>query len=234
MKFFLYKIIQKIYILFINRNIKISFSSCVNPLFLLKLNKKKDIIIDKSILDKNVNISEGTKIFEGCICSGNVNIGRYTSISGPNTRILSKKNSIKIGNFCSIAQNVNIFDSLHNYKRATSYYIERHILNDNLENDDISKGDILIEDDVWIGTNVVILSGIKIGRGAIIGAGSIVTKNIEAYSIVGGNPAKFIRKRFSNEVIRDLEESKWWEWDKEKIKRNKDFFKKNLYSNLKD
>ncbi|MBN2965577.1 CatB-related O-acetyltransferase, partial [Sulfurospirillum sp. T05] len=91
-------------------------------------------------------------------------------------------------------------------------------------NDIFSKGDIIIEDDVWIGSNCVILSGVTIGRGSVIGAGSVVTKNIPKYSIVGGNPAKVIKNRFNHETICLIENLKWWDWGIDKIKSNKDLF----------
>lgn len=72
------------------------------------------------------------------------------------------------------------------------------------ESEAITKGPIIVEDDVWIGNNAIILSGITIGKGAIVAAGSVVTKNVEPYSIVGGNPAQLIKYRFSEEVIRQL------------------------------
>ena len=79
------------------------------------------------------------------------------------------------------------------------------------------KGDTVIGNDVWIGKNVTILPGVHIGDGAIIGANSVVTKDIPAYHIAGGNPCKIIRKRFEDELINYLEEIKWWDWDEKKI-----------------
>jgi virginiamycin A acetyltransferase len=80
-----------------------------------------------------------------------------------------------------------------------------------------SKGDTIIGNDVWIGHKATIMPGIKIGDGAIIATNAIVTKNVEPYSIVGGNPAVEIRKRFSEEQILELLEIKWWDWPAEKI-----------------
>lgn len=82
------------------------------------------------------------------------------------------------------------------------------------------KGDTVIGNDVWIGFEAVIMPGVKIGDGAIIGAKSVVTKNVEPYSIVAGNPAKEIKKRFSEDKIRSLQELKWWDWSTEKISEN--------------
>jgi virginiamycin A acetyltransferase len=83
-----------------------------------------------------------------------------------------------------------------------------------------SKGNIVVGNDVWIGYNATIMAGVTIGDGAIIGTNSVVTKDVEPYSIVGGNPAKLIKKRFSEDEIKDLLEIKWWDWEIEKITRN--------------
>lgn len=82
------------------------------------------------------------------------------------------------------------------------------------------KGDIVIGNDVWIGYNATILAGVTIGHGTIIAANATVTKDVEPYSIVGGNPAQLIRKRFPEETIAKLLELAWWDWDLEKITRN--------------
>lgn len=85
-----------------------------------------------------------------------------------------------------------------------------------------TKGDTEIGNDVWIGFDATIMPGVKIGDGAIIGSKSVVTKDVEPYSIVGGNPARLIRKRFSEQRIEELMEMKWWDWPVEKITANLD------------
>jgi len=80
-----------------------------------------------------------------------------------------------------------------------------------------SKGDTIIGNDVWIGNSVTIMPGIQVGDGAIIATNSVVTKDVSAYSVVGGNPAKVIRKRFDETTIESLLEIKWWDWDIDKI-----------------
>lgn len=82
------------------------------------------------------------------------------------------------------------------------------------------KGNITIGNDVWIGYNATIMAGVTIGDGAIIATNATVVKDVEPYSIVGGNPAKEIRKRFSEETIAKLLELQWWNWDIEKITAN--------------
>ncbi len=85
-----------------------------------------------------------------------------------------------------------------------------------------TKGNTVIGNDVWIGHDATIMPGVTIGDGAIIATKAVVTKDIEPYTIVGGNPAKLIKKRFSDETISKLLELKWWDWDIEKITRNVD------------
>jgi virginiamycin A acetyltransferase len=82
------------------------------------------------------------------------------------------------------------------------------------------KGDTVIGNDVWIGYNATIMPGVHIGDGAIIATNATVTKNVEPYTIVGGNPAQVIKKRFSEEHIAVLLELQWWNWDIEKITRH--------------
>lgn len=83
-----------------------------------------------------------------------------------------------------------------------------------------SKGDTVIGNDVWIGYEAVIMPGVTIGDGAIIGTRAVVTGNVPPYTIVGGVPAKPIRKRFDDATIEKLEAMRWWDWDEEKIKRS--------------
>ena len=78
----------------------------------------------------------------------------------------------------------------------------------------------MIGNDVWIGYEAVVMSGVKIGDGAIIGTRAVVTKDVPPYTIVGGVPARPIRKRFDDAVIERLEALRWWDWDEEKIRRS--------------
>ena len=95
------------------------------------------------------------------------------------------------------------------------------------------KGDIVIGNDVWIGYNSTIMAGVKIGDGAIVATNSTVTKAVQAYTIVGGNPAKEIRKRFTGEQIRQLLDIKRWNWEIDKITRNLHYLTDNNIEALK-
>jgi carbonic anhydrase/acetyltransferase-like protein (isoleucine patch superfamily) len=87
---------------------------------------------------------------------------------------------------------------------------------------------VKIGSDVWIGANCYIKDGVTIGDGAIIGTGAVVTKDIPPYSIAVGVPAEVIKKRFDEETIQELKELKWWNWDIDKIFRNKELFQSKL------
>lgn len=130
-------------------------------------------------------------------------------------------NKIIIGNFCSIAQEVLILlGGNHSLNWVTTFPFEKEPLffnnrpNNNYES---SKGDVIIGNDVWIGRRSIILSGITIGDGAVIAAGSVVTKDVPPFTIVGGNPAKIIKKRFEEDIIKALLEIAWWNFEDNKI-----------------
>ncbi len=95
------------------------------------------------------------------------------------------------------------------------------------------KGDTITGNDVWIGYGTTIMPGITIGDGAIIATKSVVTKDVEPYTIVGGNPAKSIRKRFSEEEINTLLDMQWWDWPIEKITENVQYLTSNQIEKLK-
>ncbi|WP_051227782.1 CatB-related O-acetyltransferase [Gillisia sp. JM1] len=211
------------YILHRFKGYKIDFKSEV-PLKLNVIENSKEypVSIINSIVNK-ITLGHGCKL-NNCICIGEIHLGRFVSIYGPGTVLSAILGKIEIGNYCSIGQNVSIQESYHNFQNVSSYLINKNIFHDQSLHDFITKGDIIIEDDVWIGSNSVILSGIKIGRGAIIGAGSVVTKSINSYEIWAGNPAKKIKMRFESDDIKRIEESQWWEWNISKLKKNKSFF----------
>ena len=134
---------------------------------------------------------------------------------------------LKIGKFCSIACGAKfIFTSANHALGSLSTYPFPIFFEEwGLDPKDISsawynKGDIEVGNDVWIGFEAVILSGVKIGDGAIIGARAVVTKDVEPYAIVGGVPAKPIRKRFDDETIEKLMKLRWWDMDEEAIRRS--------------
>lgn len=111
---------------------------------------------------------------------------------------------LKIGDFCSIAPEVVfILNADHHIGNVSTFPFKVKCFGEKFEA--ISKGDIIVEDDVWIGYGSIILSGVHIGQGAIIAAGAVVTKDVPPYAIVGGNPAKIIKYRFPEEIRNEME-----------------------------
>jgi len=132
------------------------------------------------------------------------------------------KSGTQIGNYCSFAGNILQFNANHPYKNFTTHPILYHQNFTKSGEEELQRNKLTIGHDVWIGEWVIILPNVKeIGNGAIIGAGSIVTKDIPAYSIVAGNPARIIGKRFSESVIKKLEQTQWWNWEKDTLIKNK-------------
>ena len=130
-----------------------------------------------------------------------------------------------IGKFCQIASGVTFImngaNHLQNSVSTFPFAIFGEDWKDAMEGKSYpSKGDTEIGNDVWIGFDATIMPGVKIGDGTIIGSKSVVTKDVKPYSIVGGNPAKLIRQRFSEERITELQEMKWWDWPVDKITAN--------------
>jgi len=112
----------------------------------------------------------------------------------------SSQERLEIGAYVSIASGTSfVIGGNHALDTITTFPLK--VLKWGEKSESISKGPVIVQDDVWIGTNSIILSGVTLGQGAVIAAGSVVTKSIPPYAIVGGNPAKIIRYRFSEEMI---------------------------------
>ena len=173
------------------------------------------------------------------ITNPNITVGDFTMYSDfVNDPTLFENNNVlyhypinhdklKIGKFCSIACGAKfLFNSAnHTLSSLSTYPFPLFFEEWGLEKKDVTnawdnKGDIVIGNDVWIGYEAVVLAGVTIGDGAIIGTRAVVTKNVPPYTIVGGVPAKPIKKRFSEETISALLEIQWWNWSKERIARN--------------
>lgn len=144
-----------------------------------------------------------------------------------------------IGKFCSIACGVKFLFNCanHTLKSLSTYTFPLFYEDWELEKSNVAsawdkKGDIVIGNDVWIGLEAVILAGVKIGDGAIIGTRAVVTKDVPPYSIVCGIPAKVIRKRYSPDIIEQLLSLRWWDWTKDRIKRNLPFIMAGNIENM--
>lgn len=180
-----------------------------------------------------------TVYLKSVISNPNISVGEFTMYNDfVNDPMQFERNNVLyqypinhdkliIGKFCSIACGAKfIFNSANHTLSSISTYpfpifFEEWGLNikgvaaawDN-------KGDIIIGNDVWIGYEAVIMAGVTVGDGAIIGTRAVVTKDVPPYTIVGGVPAKPIRKRFDNETLDELLKIRWWDWPEEKIAKN--------------
>lgn len=183
--------------------------------------------LNKAWRKLNPHNSTSVTIFDNNIKSlENIKVGNFT-YGDIKPFIFNHDYYLRIGSFCSIAPDVSfVLSGDHHINHLTTFPFYSKIIDD--RNEAISKGDIEIADDVWIGVGAIILSGVKIGQGAIVGAGAVVTKDVPAYAIVGGNPAKVIKYRFSEKVIKKLLTLDFSKFNAEFIKNNLD----NLYKEV--
>jgi len=150
-------------------------------------------------------------------------IGKYT-YGKPTILWGNPRAKLIVGKFCSLANTTKVYlGGNHRVDWITTYpfgHINKSIFPYDGKNHPSTNGSVIIGNDVWIADNVTIMSGVRIGDGAVIANNSHVVKDVEPYTLVGGNPAKFIKYRFKQEEIEQLLKIKWWDWDIEKIKEN--------------
>ncbi|WP_062742812.1 CatB-related O-acetyltransferase [Erwinia persicina] len=225
------KIILELYRLLGLAKIK---SKIKNLIFNIKM-RKKNIYLSLDASVKNCSFETNIAILGNAVVL-NSNIGRGTYIGSG-----SLLKGCKIGRFCSIAPDVKIVTGNH----PTSGFISTHPMFysatnetlpllglDTLKKDkfanysyaDSDKKFVVINNDVWIGQNVLIMNGVSIGNGAVIAAGSVVNRNVEPYSIVGGVPAKLIKKRFSEDIIDKINGFAWWDREIDDLKMDAELF----------
>lgn len=173
--------------------------------------KIKGVAVANSKIDRDAKI-EADSVFVGS------EINRF-SYCGYGCYIINTK----IGSFCSISDNVSIGGGQHPLEwvsTSPAFYHGRDSISKRMASLDYDMRDLCttIENDVWIGRGAYIKSGVVIGNGAVIGMGSVVTKSVEPYSIVAGNPAKVIGQRFDNKTIEKLINIQWWTWNERKLR----------------
>lgn len=193
---------------------------------------------DYYVLAAGLNVNRQDIIYKGC------RVGRYTY--GYEGLLEYYPMAESIGRYCSINETAKIMNN-HSLDCITTHpfldhpafvewdkFVERDCLikkygkhnnNSNYEDSAIRNNkSVIIGNDVWIGANVIILPGVKIEDGAVLAAGAIVTRDVGAYQIVGGNPARFIKYRFDQDTISKLMKIKWWNWEHDEIEKNIELF----------
>lgn len=179
-----------------------------------------------------------TVYLNSVVTGENIEVGDYTIYNdfANDPRDFEKNNvlyhypingdKLKIGRFCSIACGAKFMftSGNHSMQSLANYTFPIFFDEWGLDVKDIcdawdNKGDTVIGNDVWIGYEAVIMPGVKIGDGAVIGTRAVVTKNVPPYTIVGGVPAKPIRRRFDDATVEKLEALRWWDWDEDRLKR---------------
>lgn len=190
-----------------------------------------------------VNIPLNSEIAISSVFEGKNLIGKQTmfdgilgrgSYIGSNAQIVRAK----IGRYCSIANNVVIASGSHPMSYVSQHpmfysigkqngytYIDKQCFEERVYLDKENRFDVIIGNDVWIGNRAIILGNIEIGDGAVIGAGAIVTKNVPPYAVVVGVPARILKYRFNNEIIKELLNDKWWNKSEEWLVENAYMFK---------
>jgi virginiamycin A acetyltransferase len=182
------------------------------------------------------SILKRTIFLKHVITKKNIFVGDYTYYDDPKgPENFEKENvlyhydfspeKLVIGKFCAIATGAKFIMSSANHKMDGFSTFPFSIFGHGWDKEmDLSsypnKGDTVLGNDIWIGYESTVLPGITIGDGAIIGSKAVVTKDVPPYAVVGGNPAKIIKMRFSDDIIRELLQIKWWNWSIEKITRN--------------
>ena len=153
----------------------------------------------------------------GRVGNSDITIGRFTyGVENLSIRQWNEGASLKIGAFCSLASAITVFLGGNHRTDWITTFPFGHVFADELGGTQITghpgtRGDVIVGDDVWIGHGATIMSGVTIGTGAVVAANAVVVKDVAPYDIVGGNPAKVVKKRFSDDIVALLLQLRWWD-----------------------
>lgn len=192
----------------------------------------KDCNVSNTVLGNGATVGDCSRLAD-CVLGEKVAIQRYAQMFSVEMGRFSYTGrnfnawNCKIGAFCSISWNVSIGGANHDFNRVTTHaflYSPSFGLMGEEPGYDRFTDECIIGNDVWIAAGACVCRGVTVGDGAVIGAGAIVTKDVPPYTVVAGVPAKPLKKRFDDEVIALLQESRWWDLPAEVIKANFDLF----------
>lgn len=173
---------------------------------------------DRDFRRRGVEIAKGSHIGAGC------RIGDYTRINAP-----SHLSNCSIGAYCAIGGRLVVRDRTHETRFLNMQgKAQREVIGSDLQVSRLTRGETRIGNACWIGDSVIVLPGVTIGNGAVIGAGSVVTRDVPDYAIAAGNPARVLRRRFSEDKIALLQGLNWWDWPHDKLRRNRGFFELDI------
>ena len=157
-----------------------------------------------------------------------VTLGAGSYIAGAEMALSDDKEAhLLIGKYSSLAHNLHFYIGInHDYRRVSTYPFDSRYVDKWWDSSKkishiegrYNRKQVIIGNDVWIGADVTVMGGVRIGNGAVVAAGALVSKDVPPYAIVGGNPARVIKYRFSPEVIEELQQIKWWNWPQDRIK----------------
>jgi virginiamycin A acetyltransferase len=180
---------------------------------------------------RKINSHNSTVIGKKMFNPQMVKVGSFTyGVINVQSTYSQADEKIDIGNFVSIADNVQFMLGMNHQTKTFTTFPLKSILIENSKLDALNKGPIVVEDEVWIGADTVILSGVKIGRGSIIATRSVVTRDIPPFVIAGGVPAKILKKRFPDSIIDKMLNIKLIDIPIEDIKSNIDLFYSEIQS----
>lgn len=188
-----------------------------------KNNLSKVFTIGKKVTLENCTIGFHSRVAEYASIKNTI-VGDYSAL-GRYSKIINTE----IGKFCAISWDTTINAISHptNHMTINAFpYVPR--MGNFVKINKQKPSKVIIKNDVWIGANSVVMPGITIGNGAIIGSGAVVTKDVPDYAIVAGVPAKIIKYRFEDGIIKELLNIKWWDWEREKIENNIHIFQEKL------
>jgi acetyltransferase-like isoleucine patch superfamily enzyme len=188
------------------------------------MNRRREHAVEAWNVGPKAHIGYRVIIRKGAEIGNDVFIDDYSYVSGPRSFI----ESARIGKFCSIARQTVLGVGNHDVNAVTT-----HPFPYASEFGGIVQNEIVVAQrpapeighDVWIGINSIVMRGVKVGNGAVIAANTVVTRDVPAYAIVGGSPARILRYRFPEDMIAAIQSSAWWDWDEAKLRQHASAFR---------